>query len=159
MAISIPQPVLSVAEARTSLSKIIKLLNSDSGTRVTMFIGSHRKAQVVIMAAKDYETFSPESNPAIKLSDVQRLGPIIRKIAASWGLASVSLFGSVARNEATDQSDIDLLVTADQGVSLSSLAGFKEEMELLFRSPVDVLVRNSKSEINNRIAAKAIAIS
>lgn len=158
MAISIPQPVLSVAEARASLSKIIKLLNEDSSTRVTAFIGSHRKAQVVVMAARDFESFEPGSKPAVTLSEVERLSPIIRKIAASWGLEAVSLFGSVARNEATEQSDVDLLVTSEHGVSLSALAGFKEDMELLFRSEVDVLARNVNSEVNNRIAAEAIKI-
>jgi hypothetical protein len=158
MVSSIPQPVLSVAEARAGLSKIIKLLNEDSSTRVTAFIGSHRKAQVVIMEARNYESFAAESKPAVTLSEVQRLSPIIRKIAASWGLSAVSLFGSVARNEATEQSDVDLLVTSEHGVSLSVLSGFKKDMELILRSEVDVLVRNVNSEVNNRIAAEAIEI-
>jgi predicted nucleotidyltransferase len=110
------------------------------------------------MAARNYESFAVESKPALTLSEVQRLSPIIRKIAASWGLAAVSLFGSVARNEATEQSDVDLLVTSKHGVSLSALSGFKEDMELLLRSEVDVLVRNVNSEVNNRIAAEAIEI-
>ncbi|SCX08917.1 nucleotidyltransferase family protein [Candidatus Aquiluna sp. UB-MaderosW2red] len=110
------------------------------------------------MAARNYESFAAERKTALTLSGVRRLSSIIRKIAASWGLAAVSLFGSVARNEATEQSDVDLLVTSKHGVSLSALSGFKEDMELLLRSEVDVLLRNVNSEVNNLIAAEAIEI-
>ena len=41
---------------------------------------------------------------------IDQIREIITPIAASYGVKSLSLFGSYARGEATDSSDIDLLL-------------------------------------------------
>ncbi|HUV02047.1 MAG TPA: nucleotidyltransferase family protein [Desulfobacteria bacterium] len=50
-----------------------------------------------------------------------------------------SLFGSVVRGEATEDSDIDLLVEFEGRKSLLDLAGLKLELQELLRRRVDVL--------------------
>jgi predicted nucleotidyltransferase len=47
----------------------------------------------------------------------------ILKIAERHGARNVRVFGSVARGEADDQSDIDLLVDMEPGRSLLDLGG------------------------------------
>lgn len=49
------------------------------------------------------------------------------------------MFGSIARGENTYQSDVDLLVEMEEGVSLFSVAGFSYETEKLLGVPVDVV--------------------
>jgi predicted nucleotidyltransferase len=49
------------------------------------------------------------------------------------------VFGSIARGENTYQSDVDLLVEMEEGVSLFSVAGFSYETEKLLGVPVDVV--------------------
>jgi uncharacterized protein len=48
------------------------------------------------------------------------------------------VFGSVARNEATRKSDLDLLVDFDQGASAFDQMGLMLDLEKLFRRKVDV---------------------
>lgn len=45
----------------------------------------------------------------------------ILEIAAKHGVSNVRVFGSVARNEENEESDIDFLVTISPNVSLFSL--------------------------------------
>ncbi len=63
----------------------------------------------------------------------------ILSIAAKHGARNVRIFGSVARGEAGENSDIDLLVELDQGRSLLDLAGLVVDLEELLERKVDVV--------------------
>jgi len=54
-----------------------------------------------------------------------------------------SLFGSIVREEMTNESDIDLLVEFNGKKSLLDLAGLKLELEEKLKCNVDVLTYNS----------------
>ena len=54
-------------------------------------------------------------------------------------MGNVRVFGSVARGEDTRSSDVDLLVTPDEGASLFDLVAFAQETEDIVGCPVDVL--------------------
>ena len=54
-----------------------------------------------------------------------------------------ALFGSAIRGEATEDSDIDLLVEFEGRKSLLDLAGLKLELQELLRRRVDVLTYKS----------------
>ena len=58
----------------------------------------------------------------------------------------LGLFGSYARNEATQDSDIDLLVDFNQTKSLFELARIKFSLEKIFNNEVDLVLRNSLKE-------------
>lgn len=51
---------------------------------------------------------------------ISEISNLVRPIAEKYGLKAVFLFGSYARNEANEDSDIDLLVDTD-GTGLRSL--------------------------------------
>jgi len=63
----------------------------------------------------------------------------ISAVLKKYGVKRAALFGSIARGEATEESDIDLLVEFEEGKSLLDLAGLKLELEDLLRKKVDVL--------------------
>lgn len=63
----------------------------------------------------------------------------ILSIAARHGARNVRVFGSVARGEASENSDIDLLVELDQGRSLLDLSGLVVDLEGLLERKVDVV--------------------
>ena len=63
----------------------------------------------------------------------------ILKIAARHGASNVRIFGSVARGEADDRSDIDILVTFESGVSLLDHAALMLDLESLLGCKVDVV--------------------
>jgi predicted nucleotidyltransferase len=54
-----------------------------------------------------------------------------------------ALFGSIVRGEATDESDIDLLIEFEGRKSLLDLAGLKLDLQELLRRRVDVLTYKS----------------
>jgi predicted nucleotidyltransferase len=56
------------------------------------------------------------------------------------GLAHLRLFGSVARNEATAQSDIDLLAdfTPGKTITLVTLGGFEQRLRDLLGAEVEI---------------------
>lgn len=62
----------------------------------------------------------------------------IHRLLRKYRALSVRVFGSVARNEATAESDIDLLVEFQPDASLYDLAGLKLELEDLLGCEVDV---------------------
>ena len=72
---------------------------------------------------------------------VSEIESIIRPIAEKFGLKAVYLFGSYARNEATEDSDIDLLVdtTGTQIRSLFSLGALYCELEDALQKKLDLI--------------------
>lgn len=81
------------------------------------------------------------------------------RIAAKDGARNVRVFGSVARGEADDRSDIDLLVEMEPGRSLLDLGGLQYELERRFGRPVDVVTeRGLKARIRDRILREAIPV-
>ena len=72
---------------------------------------------------------------------VSEIESIIRPIAEKFGLKAVYLFGSYARNEATEASDIDLLVdtTGTQIRSLFSLGALYCELEDALQKKLDLI--------------------
>lgn len=67
----------------------------------------------------------------------------IYAIAAKHGVEDIRVFGSVARREEQENSDIDFLVRMEKGKSLLDLVGFKLDMEDFWHCSCDVLTDNS----------------
>jgi predicted nucleotidyltransferase len=80
-------------------------------------------------------------------------------ICANHGARNVRVFGSVARGEADEQSDIDLLVEFDPGRSLFDHATLWLELQDLLGCKVDVLSdRGIKPRIRERVLREAIPL-
>ena len=56
----------------------------------------------------------------------------------NFGVKSLALFGSVARNEATPDSDVDLLVEFDRPVGLFTFVRLKRYLETILGCSVDL---------------------
>jgi predicted nucleotidyltransferase len=59
-------------------------------------------------------------------------------LAKQFGVKSLSLFGSVARDEATSVSDVDLLVEFNRPVGYFGLFALQDHLEKLLGCPVDL---------------------
>jgi predicted nucleotidyltransferase len=66
----------------------------------------------------------------------------ILALAAEHGLADVRLFGSVARGDEDEESDIDFLVRRLPGSDPFELLDFKEAIEALLGCKVDLLTEH-----------------
>jgi hypothetical protein len=64
---------------------------------------------------------------------------VIREAARRHRIRSVRVFGSMARDDASTGSDVDLLVELEQGAKLLDQVGFKEELEGRWSRRVDVV--------------------
>lgn len=60
-------------------------------------------------------------------------------LAAKHKAEHVRVFGSVARGEANEKSDVDLLVNFVPGASLFDLIYLKDDVERLLGTPVDIV--------------------
>ena len=68
---------------------------------------------------------------------------ISKPVLAKYGVVKSDLFGSFARGDYDDQSDIDLLVDVPQGTSLFDLIYLKEDLEKALNRSVDVVTYRS----------------
>lgn len=80
----------------------------------------------------------------------------ILKIAEEHGIQSLKLFGSAARMEDQEDSDIDFLVTFESNRSLFDLIRFKNDMEDMLNRDVDVVTEKSvHHSIRDEIVSEA----
>ena len=71
----------------------------------------------------------------------------ILEIAARYGASEVRIFGSVARGEATEDSDLDLVVRFEPGRSLLDQGGLLMDLRDLLGVDIDVV---SESALQGR---------
>jgi len=83
----------------------------------------------------------------------------ILKAAARHGASNVRVFGSVARGEADDLSDLDLLVDLDRGRSLMDLGRLQVELDAQLKVHVDVATeRMLRADVRDRVLAEAVPL-
>ena len=71
------------------------------------------------------------------ISILSEHAPILRE---RFGMTSMSLFGSVARGEQTDNSDVDVLV--DMPATLRGVGGANDYLEQITGKHVDMILRH-----------------
>ena len=74
---------------------------------------------------------------------VRSMREAISRTAASYGATQVRIFGSVARGDDTQDSDIDFLVALEPGRTLLDLARLEEQLEKLLGRRVDVVTERA----------------
>lgn len=81
----------------------------------------------------------------------------ILELARDNGVRNVRVFGSMARNEAGPDSDLDLLVELEQGKSGLALGGFLVDVAELTHRRVDVVTEKSlHPRIRDRVLHEAV---
>ncbi len=84
---------------------------------------------------------------------------VIISTAARYGVHNVRVFGSVARGEATDESDIDLLVSLESGRSLLDLGGLLFELEQILGVRVDIVTEKGlRKRIRDEVLRDAVPL-
>jgi len=83
----------------------------------------------------------------------------ILRVASRHGASNVRIFGSVARGDADEQSDVDFLVTLETGRSLLDHAALGLELQELLGCKVDVATENGlKPRIRERVLKEAVPL-
>jgi predicted nucleotidyltransferase len=65
-----------------------------------------------------------------------------QQFGAEYGIERIGIFGSVARDEQTEDSDIDIYYEG-KSLGLKSLVGFPAELEKFFGKRVDVVRKHN----------------
>ncbi len=74
-----------------------------------------------------------------------------------FGVASLSIFGSVARNEATEDSDVDILVEFNRPVGLFAFVRLRRRLQEILGRGVDLVTPDAlKAPLRERILKEAV---
>ena len=95
----------------------------------------------------------------MRLTELKRQAPQIQALLARFGATNLAVFGSVARDQASSDSDVDLLVDLPDGTSLFDRAELKSALEELLLTRGDLIRRrNLKPALKAIVEAEAIAL-
>lgn len=73
------------------------------------------------------------------MSDIEKIKEKADPIFEKYGLKYVGVFGSYARGENTEKSDIDILFKTGKTLSLFDLVGLKDELSDVLQKKVDLV--------------------
>lgn len=82
---------------------------------------------------------SDETKDILTFSNLQTKRENIIELAEKYGAYNVRVFGSVARGEAQDDSDIDLLVSVQEGVSIFDMVALWLDLKSLLGRDVSLI--------------------
>ena len=82
----------------------------------------------------------PSAKNSITIDEIRHKAVPILKNA---GITRSAVFGSVARGEAGDDSDIDILIEFERKMTLFDLVGLEQELEDALGRKVDIVTRRS----------------
>ncbi len=83
----------------------------------------------------------------------------ILKLAAKRGARNVRVFGSVARGDSDERSDVDFLVEMEPGRTLFDLSGLLLDLEAVLHTPVDVVTEKGlRPRVRERVLAEAVPL-
>ena len=82
-----------------------------------------------------------------------------QEFGTEYGIKQIGFFGSVARGEETNESDVDVIVDAPE-LGLFKMAGMRLKLEEVFRKSVDLVVKSGymRERFKNRIEKEAIYV-
>lgn len=111
----------------------------------------------------DYRLNPPDEEHAprrrVTVDELRGRREDIIAIGRRYGVSTIRVFGSVARGEADDMSDLDLLVDAAPDTGLFRLAGFALDVEELLGVFTQVVtVPGLKCRIKDRVLDEAVAL-
>ena len=93
----------------------------------------------------------------VTLSTIRDCRREILRLAESHGALHVRVFGSIARGQANEDSDLDLLVEMAPDRSLIDRIGLVHDLEDLLGRPVDVVNERALHEtLRDEVLAEAV---
>jgi predicted nucleotidyltransferase len=101
---------------------------------------------------------SPHPSPAPQ-EIIAQLRLVLPEVRAKFGVSRLSLFGSAARGEMDETSDIDLLVEFDQVPGFFRFVELEDLLSRVLRRKVDLVLRHSlRPRIGQRVLGEALPI-
>jgi uncharacterized protein len=99
-----------------------------------------------------------ETGRALTLKDLQAVRDQILGIAAARGAHNIRVFGSVARDDARADSDVDFLVEMEPGRTVLDISELILDLEEALGRSVDVVEIRHPSQLADRIRQEAVPL-
>ncbi len=96
-----------------------------------------------------------ESVTIRSLEDIRRLRPAIMELARQYRARKVSVFGSCARGDMREDSDIDFLVEFEEGARLTDHILLLQDLRELLACEIDLVDRRVlRKEFRDKVLAE-----
>ncbi len=103
--------------------------------------------------------FAPDLDRVHPQTLLQAAAPILKAVAKQHGYSRFAVFGSLARQQARQDSDIDLLVEAPDGTSSFGFIRFKQLIEHVLGREVDLIDYGGlKPRLDDDIRCEAVML-
>lgn len=97
-----------------------------------------------------------------KIFDIKDIEALVKPIAEKYKVNAIYLFGSYARGEADESSDLDFLVFGGENFKLTMIFALAEELRMVLQKNVDVFEINEidkDSDFYNTIMKERILVA
>jgi uncharacterized protein len=99
------------------------------------------------------------TTPADRETILCRLGLEVTSLRQRFGVKDIAVFGSLARDELNEGSDLDFLVTFEGKPDFDRFMDLKLYLEDIFARPIDLVTKNAlRPELRPRIEREAIHV-
>ncbi|MEJ2599892.1 MAG: nucleotidyltransferase domain-containing protein [Anaerolineales bacterium] len=92
----------------------------------------------------------------MQIDEIKKVKQQLYKIAAKYGILKVYVFGSVARGESNDVSDVDFLIEMDDNVSAFNVGAFQYEVQQLLGVKIDVIPTFALKRVDDQDFVKTV---
>jgi len=111
------------------------------------------------LAVSQQLKFAPDVDRVHPQALLQAAAPILKEVAEQHGYSRLAVFGSVARRQARQDSDIDLLVEAPDGASSFGFIRFKQLIEDVLGREIDLIDYGGlKPKLDDDIRREAVLL-
>lgn len=148
---------------RQALKEPVTITSNGEPTLVAMSVEEYQRLRDASRSIGPAESGKPGYPPVMNRQEAIERLRAHRPALEALGAAHVALFGSLARDEAHADSDVDVIVdTADgSALGLFRLGDIKEQLELILGRDVDVFSRRGLTHaqtMKQRIAADMLDV-
>lgn len=92
----------------------------------------------------------------MQLEEIKKNKKQLYQIAVKYGISKIYVFGSVARGESKDDSDIDFLIEMDENVSAMGVGAFQYESQQLLGTKIDVIPTFALQNVEDQAFVRSI---
>jgi len=92
----------------------------------------------------------------MRIEEIKKVKQQLYQIAARHGITKVYVFGSVARGESNDVSDVDFLIEMDVNASAFGVGAFQYEVQQLLGINIDVIPTFALQKVEDKAFVRSV---
>lgn len=98
-------------------------------------------------------------DPVKDILEIEDIKKALQKVLNKYPVCRVNLFGSYARGEANEESDVDLIIEFTEEIGLFKKLGLKEELAEVLNRDVDLIeIQNFDEDVKINASKEMVCI-